>query len=184
MIWNSQDDQVIGGYKQFFANNSWLERDRTLGMASLCLSYQDASIDIQHEMTYFGHCVTLVWNKILTLTFQGQIIYLSKRLYEERNTMIYSWKNISSLISILTICDQWRLNHWPAVTFYGRPYIIRIVQKLSIGIICVLLAITVPDAMARFLKNIITSIENWPLMTSGNLNIALRENDRNTFKSR
>ena len=51
------------------------------------------------------------------------------------------------------------------------------VQKLSTGIICVLLAITVPDTMERFLKKkyhrcIITFIEL--LMASGDPNIALR----------
>ena len=61
------------------------------------------------------------------LDLQGQIIYLSKHLYE-RTTMMPS-----NLIK-------------------------RRVQKLSIGIICVL-AITVPDATARYLKNIKTSIE-------------------------
>ena len=30
----------------FFVNNYWLKTDRTLGMASLCLSHQDASTDM------------------------------------------------------------------------------------------------------------------------------------------
>ena len=64
MVWNTRDKQgaflansllkghqspeVIGGYKQFF-NNSWLKRDKTLGMASLCLS-RDVSTDMQHDL--------------------------------------------------------------------------------------------------------------------------------------
>ena len=51
----------------------------------------------------------------------------------------------------------------------------RRVQKLSIGNICVLLAITVSDTTARLLKkNIITFVELLPLMTSGDPNIILR----------
>ena len=34
----------------FFVNNSWLKRDRTLGMASLCSSHQDAATDMQHDL--------------------------------------------------------------------------------------------------------------------------------------
>ena len=34
----------------FFANNYWLKQDRTLGMASLCLSQQDATTDMQHDL--------------------------------------------------------------------------------------------------------------------------------------
>ena len=36
--------------KQFYFNNYSLKRDRTLGMASLCLSHQDASTDMQHDL--------------------------------------------------------------------------------------------------------------------------------------
>ena len=42
---------------------------------------------------------------------------------------------------------------------FGEDLINRRIQKLSIGIICVLLAITVPDTMTGFLRNIITSVE-------------------------
>ena len=34
----------------FFYNNSCLKRDRTLGMASLCLAHQVASTDMQHDL--------------------------------------------------------------------------------------------------------------------------------------
>ena len=84
-----------------------------------------------------------------------------------------NWIRGSQDTCTLIICDLWRLNLWPEVTF-DEGLIKRTVQKLSIGIICVILASTVPDATARFLKNIIKSIELWPLMTSGDPNIALR----------
>ena len=83
-------------------------------------------------------------------------------------------KEYFTRISYFTIFDLWRLNRWPEVTFYV-DLIKKGVEKLSTGVICVLIAITVPDTMTRFLKNIKTSIELWPLMTSGDPNIALRE---------
>ena len=44
------DDDDIGGYKQFFVNNSSLKRPETLRMATLCLSHQDASADMQRDL--------------------------------------------------------------------------------------------------------------------------------------
>ena len=68
----------------FFVNNSE-KRDRTLGwLHCVCVIKTRRLIC---NMTYFSHYVTLTWRQILTLTFQGQIIYLSKHIYE-RNTMM------------------------------------------------------------------------------------------------
>ena len=36
--------------KKKIAHNSWLKRDRTLDMASLCLSHQDPLTDMQHDL--------------------------------------------------------------------------------------------------------------------------------------
>ena len=65
------------------------------------------------NMIYFGYYVTLTWDQILTLTFQGQLIYLSNSVCQ-RNTVMplsilylnkfksYSWNNISPITAILT----------------------------------------------------------------------------------
>ena len=133
------------------------------------------------------------------LPFKGQIIYLSKRLYE-RNTIMplpilylhyfkkYSWKNISPVTAILTICDLLRLNRWPEVTFDDKV-IKRRVQKLSIGIICVLLAISSFSLHSSWHNGTFSETYNniyrtltfddlwWPQYCSE------RKNDWNTFKS-
>ena len=48
---------VIRGYQQILANNSRLKRARDVGIASLCLYCQDASIDMQHDL--FGSAFDL-----------------------------------------------------------------------------------------------------------------------------
>ena len=151
-------------------------------MASLCLSHQKASTDMQHDLFWSLRNLDLRSYFDLYLSRSDHISFEAS-LREKHDDVIadslsllvqsYLWKNISPVTSILTICDLWSLNLWPEVTF-NNDLIKRRVQKLSIRIICVFLAITVPDATPRFLKNIITSIELCPLVTSGDPNIALR----------
>ena len=137
------------------------------------------------NMIYFGHHVTLTWGQSLTLTFRNIKIHFSKRM-NERNTIVplptlylcwfkrYSWKKQNyPKTSIFTMFGLWRLNRWPGVNF-DDDLIKRRVQKLSIAFRCVFLAILVPEIPACFLKNIMTFSNFWPLMTSGDLNIALR----------
>ena len=130
--------------------------------------------------------ITWLWPEVKFWPWPFEVnSYIFRIVSTERNTMMplpilylyrfksYSWKNISPVTAICTIFDLWRLNRWPEVTF-DVVLTKRRFQKLSAGIICVFLAITVSDIMTRFLKNIVASIELWPLMTSGDPNIALR----------
>ena len=138
-------------------------------------------------MINFGHYVTLAWGQILTLTFRDKVIIsFESSLREKYDDAIAD--SLSLLVQRLYVKEYFAcfiyfdnmwpieayINHWPEVTF-DEDLIDRRVQKLSIGISCVLLAITVHDATARLLKNIITSIKLWSLMTSGDPNIVLRE---------
>ena len=47
---------VIEGHKQSIGNYSGTKRDTSSRMASLCLSRQDASIDMQFDLLYGSSC--------------------------------------------------------------------------------------------------------------------------------
>ena len=45
--------------EQFFLNHYLLKRDRSPGMASLCFSHQDTSIDMQHGLFWSSRGLNL-----------------------------------------------------------------------------------------------------------------------------
>ena len=67
---------VIRGQLSFLGNNSWVEQDTGSKTRSSCLSRQDGSTDMQHDLS--GQVMTLTWGQISNLTFWGQIIYWSE----------------------------------------------------------------------------------------------------------
>ena len=80
MLWNSRNDQgafltnsLLKGHQRsleaknsLFCQELLIEKNRTLGMASLCFLVKMHRLIC--NMTYFGHYVTLTCGKILTLT--------------------------------------------------------------------------------------------------------------------
>ena len=110
---------------RFLANNSWLKRDRTLGMTLLCLSQQDTSTDVQHDLLWSLRDLDLRLNFDLDLSRSNHISFeasLREKHDDAANFYLYkfksySWNNISPITSILTKSDICRLNHWPEVTF-------------------------------------------------------------------
>ena len=173
-----------------FANNSRFEIERWGWPYRVCLVETHRLIC---NMTFSGKVMTLTWGQIFNLTFQGQIIVHSTRL-GDRNTILaieMSWpfeiesycrKTLFVKTAIFEVFVLWRLNCWPEVNF-DNDLIKRRVQKLSIAFPSVFLAIIVPEIMACFLKNIMTIRKFWPLMTSGDPNIALRwKMTKNTLK--
>ena len=101
MLWNIRDDQgaflansVLKGHQRsleatnsFFANNSWLKRDRTLGMAFLYLSHQDASTNMQHDLFWSLHDLDLRSNFDLDIS-RSNHIYFEASLQEEHDDAI------------------------------------------------------------------------------------------------
>ena len=193
MIWNRSDGQgafflanslLKGHQRSLHATNSFLLLSRTLDSKKIeCWVWLHCVCLVKTHrlicnMTYFGHNVTLTWglSRSNHKSFKASVrekhddaIVDSLSYY----FIIFIKVNcericISPVTATLTIFDLWRRNCWPEVTF-DDDFMKRRVQKLSIGVICALLVITVPDT-TRFLKNIITTIELWTSMTSGDPN--------------
>ena len=53
--------EIIWGHQKYFAYNFWLRRDADMGMVPLCLSQQDASIDIQYDLFWSTWVNTWPW---------------------------------------------------------------------------------------------------------------------------
>ena len=136
------------------------------------------------NVTYLGRRVTLTWGQILTLNFQGKnIFFFSKRL-KERNTIVPStilhlcWFKSDSWKSYIQkqLCSQ-------CLTYGGLTVDLTSIVMMTLSkdefkshrlLFHAFLAITVPEITACFLKkNIMTFDTFWPLMTSGDPNVAL-----------
>ena len=92
-----------------FVNNSRLKRDRTLVMGSLCLSHQEASIDMQHDLFWSLRDLDLRSNFDLDLSW-SKYIYFEASPREKHDCAIAD--SLSLLVQKLFVKEYFSSNSY------------------------------------------------------------------------